>query len=73
MWRLIRGRTRATERDDEASEHWVKQRWPHVSKRPGAQHALIVCEDESGVSLRPVVRATWAPRGQWPVLRHRFD
>ena len=29
-------------------------------------------EDESGVSLRPVVRATWAPRGQRPVLRHRF-
>ena len=36
------------------------------------QHALIVFEDESGVSLRPVVRATWAPRGQRPVLRHRF-
>ena len=36
------------------------------------QHALIIFEDESGVSLRPVVRATWAPRGQRPVLRHRF-
>ena len=29
-------------------------------------------EDESGVSLLPSVRATWAPRGQTPVLRHRF-
>ena len=29
-------------------------------------------EDESGVSLLPPVRATWAPRGQTPVLRHRF-
>ena len=28
--------------------------------------------DESGVSLLPSVRATWAPRGQTPVLRHRF-
>lgn len=36
------------------------------------QHALIVFEDESGVSLLPPVRATWAPRGQTPVLRHRF-
>ena len=36
------------------------------------QHALIIFEDESGVSLKPVVRATWAPRGQRPVLRHRF-
>jgi transposase len=31
-----------------------------------------VFEDESGVSLLPSVRATWAPRGQTPVLRHRF-
>ena len=30
-------------------------------------------EDESGVSLLPAVRATWAPRGQTPVLRHRFN
>ena len=29
-------------------------------------------EDESGVSLLPSVRATWAPRGQTPILRHRF-
>lgn len=36
------------------------------------QHALIVFEDESGVSLLPSVRATWAPRGQTPVLHHRF-
>jgi transposase len=34
---------------------------------------LIVFEDESGVSLLPSVRATWAPRGHTPVLRHRFN
>lgn len=28
--------------------------------------------DESGISERPVVRSTWAPRGKTPVLRHRF-
>jgi transposase len=31
-----------------------------------------VFEDESGVSLLPSVRATWAPRGHTPVLRHPF-
>jgi transposase len=41
-------------------------------KRARRQHALIVFEDESGVSLLPSVRATWAPRGRTPVLRHRF-
>jgi DDE superfamily endonuclease len=34
---------------------------------------LIVFEDESGVSLLPPVRATWAPLGKTPVLRHRFN
>jgi transposase len=42
-------------------------------KRAKRQHALIVFEDESGVSLLPSVRATWAPRGQTPLLRHRFN
>jgi transposase len=44
-----------------------------TEKRARRQHALIVFEDESGVSLLPSVRATWAPRGQTPVLRHRFN
>jgi hypothetical protein len=33
--------------------------------------AWICFLDESGVSLRPPVRRTWAPRGQTPILRHR--
>ena len=43
-----------------------------AEKRARRQNALIVFEDESGVSLLPSVRATWVPRGQTPVLRHRF-
>jgi transposase len=44
-----------------------------TEKRARRQHALIVFEDESGVSLLPSVRATWAPRGHTPVLRHPFN
>ena len=44
-----------------------------TEKRAQRQNALIVFEDESGVSLLPSVRATWAPRGQTPVLRHPFN
>jgi transposase len=43
-----------------------------AEKRVRRQDALIVFEDESAVSLLPSVRATWAPRGGTPVLRHRF-
>src|SRR5205807_7606251 len=42
-------------------------------KRARCQNALIVFEDESGVSLLPSVRATWAPTGHTPVLKHRFN
>jgi hypothetical protein len=34
--------------------------------------AWIVFFDESAISLTPVTRRTWAPRGQTPILRHRF-
>jgi hypothetical protein len=33
---------------------------------------VIVFWDESGVSLLPVTRRTWVPRGHTPVIRHRF-
>jgi transposase len=39
-------------------------------KNARRRHAWIVFEDESGVSQHPVVRRTWAPRGQTPVLHH---
>ena len=29
--------------------------------------------DESGVSLSPIVRSTWAPRGKTPLLVHHFN
>jgi transposase len=41
-----------------------------VKKNARRQHAWLVFEDESGLSQQPVVRRTWAPRGQTPVLRH---
>jgi transposase len=44
-----------------------------TEKTARRQNALIVFEDDSGVSLLPSVRATWAPRGHTPVLKHRFN
>ena len=42
-------------------------------KNARRRQAWIVFEDESGVSERPSVRRTWAPRGQTPVLIHAFN
>jgi len=42
-------------------------------KNARRRNALIVFQDESGFSLLPSVRSTWAPRGKTPVLRHHFN
>ena len=34
---------------------------------------MIVFWDESGASLLPVTRRSWAPRGNTPVIRHHFN
>jgi hypothetical protein len=34
---------------------------------------VIVFWDESGASLLPVVRRSWAPRGHTPIIRHHFN
>jgi len=35
--------------------------------------AWILFQDESGISERPSVRRTWAPKGETPVLIHAFN
>lgn len=42
-------------------------------KKAKRQHAWVVFLDESGISQKPSVRRTWAPRGRTPVLRHHFN
>ena len=81
VWKLLRDKLgwsrqrparRAIERDDEAIARWVAEEWPRIKGGARRRRAWIVFQDESGVSLLPPVRATWAPRGRTPVLRHRF-
>ncbi|HEX5877129.1 MAG TPA: transposase, partial [Actinomycetota bacterium] len=42
-------------------------------KGAARRKASIVFWDESGASLIPMVRRTWAPKGRTPVLRHPFN
>jgi transposase len=42
-------------------------------KNARRRKAWIVFQDESGVSQRPSVRRTWAPKGETPVLIHAFN
>lgn len=42
-------------------------------KNARRRKAWIVFQDESGVSERPSLRRTWAPKGETPVLIHSFN
>ncbi len=42
-------------------------------KNARRQKAWILFQDESGISERPPVRRTWAPRGKTPILIHAFN
>jgi hypothetical protein len=42
-------------------------------KGAARRKATIVFWDESGISVVPVVRSTWAPKGRTPVLVHPFN
>jgi transposase len=42
-------------------------------KNARRRNAWLIFFDESGISLLPVVRRTWAPRGKTPVIRHHFN
>jgi transposase len=42
-------------------------------KNARRQRAWIIFQDETGITERPPVRSTWAPKGQTPVLTHPYN
>src|SRR4051812_24822038 len=54
------------ERDPEAIAAWLASDWPRIKQKARRQHARIALIDESGLLMAPLVRRTWAPRGQTP-------
>ena len=69
-WRLQRPARRARERDEQAIQRWVASDWPRIRQNARKRKAAIVFWDESGVSLLPQIRRTWAPRGCTAIVRH---
>jgi hypothetical protein len=60
------------ERDEKAIERWQKERWPELKK--AEKHSrILVFIDVSGLSERPHLCCTWAPRRPTPVLQYHFN
>lgn len=81
VWRLLRRMgwssqkpaKRARERREAEIRRWKKETWPKILARASRERRTIVFVDESGLSMKPARKNTWAPRGQTPVLEFSFN
>ena len=60
---------RAYQQDRSLVERWLKEEYPKIRTRAKREKAEIFFKDESGVRSDFHSGATWAPRGQTPVVR----
>ena len=59
----------AKEQDEKAVKKWLKEEWPKIQEHCRRWQAMLYFQDESGVSLTPVLGRTWSPRGQTPLVK----
>jgi transposase len=60
---------RYTQQDQDKVNIWIKKQWPKIKRWALENRAILYFEDESGISLAPVIGKTWAPKGKTPIVR----
>jgi len=60
---------RYSQQDKKLVNEWIKKKWPEIQLWAKQNKAILYFEDESGVSLSPVIGKTWAPKGNPPIVR----
>jgi len=56
----------ASQRDKRAIRKWKVEEWPKIEEHRRKWQAMLYFQDESGISLTPVLGRTWAPKGKTP-------
>lgn len=56
----------AFQKDRKAVRRWLKEEWPKIEEHRRKWQAMLYFQDESGVSLTPVLGRTWAKKGKTP-------
>ena len=59
----------ALEKNPAAVRKWLEEEWPKIEKHRRRWQAMLYFQDESGVSLIPVLGKTWAPKGKTPKIK----
>lgn len=57
------------EKDEKEVKRWIKKEWPKIQEHRRRWQAMIYFQDESSVSLIPVLGKTWAPKGKTPKIK----
>ena len=61
--------TRYSQQDKKLVKQWIVEKWPSIKQWVKRNRAILYFEDESGVSLTPVIGKTWSPIGKTPIVR----
>ena len=59
----------ALERNERKVKKWIREEWSKIEKHRRRWQAMLYFQDESGVSLIPVLGRTWAKKGKTPKIK----
>lgn len=59
----------ALEKNPTAVRKWLREDWPKIEEHRRRWQAMLYFQDESGVSLIPVLGKTWAKKGKTPKIK----
>lgn len=59
----------ALERSQRKVNKWLREEWPKIEKHRRRWQAMLYFQDESAVSLAPVLGTTWSPKGKTPKVK----
>ena len=59
----------AKECDEKEMKRWIREEWPKIKEHARRWQAMLYFQDESGISLTPVLGRTWAPKGKTPIVK----
>ena len=59
----------ALEKNQRKVTEWINNEWPEIEKHRRRWQAMLYFQDESSVSLVPVLGKTWAKKGETPKIR----
>jgi transposase len=77
VWRLLvrmglsnkKPEKRAAEQDPREARRWLKEEWPKILAHARKWQATLYFQDETVVSLIPVIGKTWARKGKTAVVK----